>query len=76
MRPPANVIPSAPPALCPVHPRACSKITKGMETLHKMEALPTKREGIFVMPLNRITILSTFWYKVDRPMPMLTLPGG
>lgn len=25
------------------------KVTKGMDVLHKLEALPTKREGIFVM---------------------------
>lgn len=46
-----------------------------MEVLHKMENLPTKREGIFVMPLERITILATYWYRVNHPEPSLTLPS-
>lgn len=28
----------------------CSKVTSGMEVLHKLEALETRQEGIFVMP--------------------------
>ncbi len=28
------------------------KVTKGMDVLHKLEELPTRREGIFVMPLQ------------------------
>ncbi|XAR65175.1 Peptidylprolyl isomerase [Bertholletia excelsa] len=38
------------------------KLTKGDETLRKLEQLPTRREGIFVMPTERITILSTYYY--------------
>eukprot|EP00892_Ulva_mutabilis_P003844 jgi/Ulvmu1/1831/UM119_0050.1 len=36
------------------------KVLRGMENMHKMESVPTKKEGIFVMPLDRITIFSTF----------------
>ncbi|KAG2500751.1 hypothetical protein HYH03_001515 [Edaphochlamys debaryana] len=54
---------------------AFGKVTEGMEVLRAFEELPTKREGIFVMPLKRITILATYWYRVDRPEPMLTLPS-
>ncbi|KAI5077624.1 hypothetical protein GOP47_0007448 [Adiantum capillus-veneris] len=42
------------------------KVTKGYETLAELEELPTKREGIFVMPLERITILSTYYYDSPR----------
>ncbi|KXZ49401.1 hypothetical protein GPECTOR_21g627 [Gonium pectorale] len=52
------------------------KVTDGMETLRKLEELPTRREGIFVMPLKRITILATYWYRINRPQPALTLPGA
>lgn len=38
------------------------KVTKGDETLRKLEQLPTRREGIFVMPTERITIHSTYYY--------------
>ncbi|KAM2636090.1 hypothetical protein EV1_020765 [Malus domestica] len=38
------------------------KVTKGDETLKALEELPTRREGIFVMPTERITILSTYYY--------------
>ena len=37
-----------------------------MDVLHKLESLPTKTEGIFVMPLDRITILSTRWYRASQ----------
>lgn len=40
------------------------KVTKGDETLRKLEQLPTHQEGIFVMPTERITILSTYFYDV------------
>lgn len=39
----------------------------GMDTVYKFDKLPTKKEGIFVMPLERITILSTFVVYVDDP---------
>ncbi|KAL5553881.1 hypothetical protein UlMin_041282 [Ulmus minor] len=38
------------------------KLTKGDETLKRLEELPTRREGIFVMPTKRITILSSYYY--------------
>ncbi|XP_024532294.1 peptidyl-prolyl cis-trans isomerase CYP23 [Selaginella moellendorffii] len=45
------------------------KVTKGFETLELLQELPTKREGIFVMPQERVTILSTYYYDVD-PVPL------
>lgn len=36
------------------------QVTQGFETLAKLEELPTRKEGIFVMPLDRISILSTY----------------
>ncbi|TVU24381.1 hypothetical protein EJB05_26814 [Eragrostis curvula] len=41
------------------------RLTKGDDTLRKLERLPTHREGIFVMPLERIEILSTYYYDID-----------
>ncbi|XP_021722933.1 peptidyl-prolyl cis-trans isomerase CYP23-like isoform X2 [Chenopodium quinoa] len=41
------------------------KVIKGDETLRKLEELPTRKEGIFVMPLERITILSSYYYEVN-----------
>ncbi|RXH79575.1 hypothetical protein DVH24_040722 [Malus domestica] len=41
------------------------KVTKGDETLRALEELPTHREGIFVMPTERITILSTYYYDTE-----------
>ncbi|KAL8518749.1 hypothetical protein ACS0TY_009928 [Phlomoides rotata] len=38
------------------------KVTKGDETLRKLEEVPTHKEGIFVMPTERIAILSTYHY--------------
>ena len=37
-----------------------SEVTKGLETLARLEQVETVREGIFVMPKERITILSTY----------------
>jgi hypothetical protein len=45
----------------------CRKVVAGMETMHKMESVATKKEGIFVMPLERITIHSTFVVYVEDP---------
>ena len=39
-----------------------------MDTVYKFAELPTKKEGIFVMPLERITILSTFLVYIDDPL--------
>uniref|UniRef100_A0A7N0TRV1 Peptidyl-prolyl cis-trans isomerase n=2 Tax=Magnoliopsida TaxID=3398 RepID=A0A7N0TRV1_KALFE len=41
------------------------KVTKGDDTLRKLEELPTRREGIFVMPKERVTILSTYYYDTE-----------
>ncbi|KAK7407355.1 hypothetical protein VNO78_09203 [Psophocarpus tetragonolobus] len=41
------------------------KVTKGDETLAKLEELPTRKEGIFVMPMERITILSSYYYDTE-----------
>ncbi|KNA12932.1 hypothetical protein SOVF_121790 [Spinacia oleracea] len=41
------------------------KVIKGDETLRKLEELPTRKEGIFVMPVERITILSSYYYEVN-----------
>ncbi|XP_042488551.1 peptidyl-prolyl cis-trans isomerase CYP23 [Macadamia integrifolia] len=41
------------------------RLTKGDETLRKLEQLPTRQEGIFVMPIERISILSTYFYDTD-----------
>lgn len=41
------------------------QVTKGDETLKKLEQLPTRREGIFVMPTERITILSSYYYDTE-----------
>ncbi|KAL3701611.1 hypothetical protein R1sor_019633 [Riccia sorocarpa] len=38
------------------------KVTKGYDTLATLEELPTRKEGIFVMPLERISIMSTYYY--------------
>ncbi|XP_039123212.1 peptidyl-prolyl cis-trans isomerase CYP23 [Dioscorea cayenensis subsp. rotundata] len=42
------------------------KVTKGDETLRKLEELPTRQEGIFVMPIERITIQSTYFYDTEN----------
>ncbi|XP_047322725.1 peptidyl-prolyl cis-trans isomerase CYP23-like [Impatiens glandulifera] len=42
------------------------KVTKGDETLRKLEEVPTRREGIFVMPKERITIHSTYYYDMKE----------
>ncbi|XP_020169178.1 peptidyl-prolyl cis-trans isomerase CYP23 isoform X2 [Aegilops tauschii subsp. strangulata] len=41
------------------------RVTKGDDTLRKLERLPTHKEGIFVMPIERIEILSTYYYDID-----------
>lgn len=37
-----------------------------MDTVKKLQDLPTKTEGIFVMPRDRITIFSTFVVSEDE----------
>ena len=46
-----------PPPPPPLTPRL--QVTRGMDVLHSLEALPTRKEGIFVMPLERVTIHAT-----------------
>lgn len=41
------------------------RVTKGDDMLRKLEELPTRREGIFVMPTERISILSTYYYDTE-----------
>ncbi|XP_051146321.1 peptidyl-prolyl cis-trans isomerase CYP23 [Andrographis paniculata] len=41
------------------------KVTKGDETLRKLEQVPTRTEGIFVMPTERISILSSYYYDTE-----------
>lgn len=41
-----------------------------MITLHALEGLEVHREGIFVMPKERITILSSYWYLASRPISL------
>ena len=38
----------------------CREVTAGFETLTKMEEVETTRDGIFVMPRERITIQSSY----------------
>mmetsp|Transcript_408 Transcript_408/g.1113 ORF Transcript_408/g.1113 Transcript_408/m.1113 type:complete len:252 (-) Transcript_408:93-848(-) len=45
-----------------------ARITRGMDIVHKLETLPTRTEGIFVMPLERISITSTYWYRAHGPL--------
>ena len=51
------------------HPRRIRReVTKGLEVLTAMEQVETRKEGIFVMPKDRITILSTYtYYAGDTP---------
>eukprot|EP00877_Chromochloris_zofingiensis_P005127 jgi/Chrzof1/14615/Cz09g09160.t1_CYP23 len=46
------------------------QVTSGMITLHALEGLEVHREGIFVMPKERITILSSYWYLASRPISL------
>lgn len=38
------------------------KVTRGMDVLTVMQKVPTFTEGIFVKPIQRITIHSSYWY--------------
>lgn len=49
-------------------PSVCRKVVEGMDTVFKLDKLPTKTEGMFVMPMDRITIHSTFLVYVDDPL--------
>lgn len=41
------------------------EVTDGEETLRRMEEVETRRDGIFVMPKERIEILATYEYVVE-----------
>ncbi|GAB4817063.1 hypothetical protein N2152v2_004109 [Parachlorella kessleri] len=41
------------------------EVTEGLETLERLEEVETRKEGIFVMPLQRISIRSTYMYLDD-----------
>lgn len=42
------------------------EVTDGEETLRRMEEVETRRDGIFVMPLERIEILATYEYVAEQ----------
>jgi hypothetical protein len=42
-----------------------------MKALRAMEGLETKKEGIFVMPVKRVTIFSTFMMYMSDPQNTL-----
>ncbi|WIA22708.1 hypothetical protein OEZ86_009671 [Tetradesmus obliquus] len=46
------------------------KVTQGMEVLHKLEGLETIKQGIFVMPKERVAIHSTYWYLASKPLTL------
>ena len=45
--------------------RSCREVTNGWDTLTNLEKVDTVKEGIFVMPKERITISST--YVISNP---------
>lgn len=42
------------------------EVTQGLETLAAMERVETRKEGIFIMPKERITIQSTYVYMAEE----------
>ena len=42
------------------------EVVEGLETLRSMEGVETTRDGIFVMPVERITIHSTYMYDIEH----------
>ena len=44
---------------------SCREVTNGLDTLTNLEKVDTVKEGIFVMPKERITISST--YVISNP---------
>ena len=40
----------------------CREVTQGLDTLTKLEEVETRKEGIFIMPKERVGILSTYVY--------------
>mmetsp|Transcript_14226 Transcript_14226/g.24874 ORF Transcript_14226/g.24874 Transcript_14226/m.24874 type:complete len:252 (+) Transcript_14226:142-897(+) len=49
------------------------RVTHGWLVIKKMERLRAAQEAT-MMPYERITILSTSWYTLGKPMPGMTLP--
>jgi hypothetical protein len=47
-----------------------------MDVLHKLEALPTHKVDIFVMPTERVSIQATYWYVKSRPVALAMLAHG
>jgi hypothetical protein len=47
-----------------VHAWWCREVVDGFKTLDAFEELPTKKEGIFVMPLEPIAIQSSYVFSV------------
>ena len=45
------------------------RVTRGMDALRRMEGVETRREGIFVMPKERVTIYATRWH-VEGQQPL------
>ena len=43
-----------------INERLCREVTNGFDTLSKFEEVETTRDGIFVMPKERITIESSY----------------
>ncbi|GMH34532.1 hypothetical protein BSKO_02366 [Bryopsis sp. KO-2023] len=50
------------------------KVTKGMDVLAEMQKVPTFQEGIFVKPIQRITIHSSYWYSSTGKCKLLIDP--
>ena len=54
---------------------ACSEVTDGLPTLAKFEDLPTTKQGIFVMPAQRVGIHSTYVYTPEAKHHMHVTKG-
>lgn len=54
----------------------CRRVTSGLEVLSRMEQVETTRQGIFVMPKERITIASTYVYSVSGSSGVANRSGG
>ncbi|KAK3270461.1 hypothetical protein CYMTET_21144 [Cymbomonas tetramitiformis] len=50
------------------------RVVRGFDVLTKLEQVETKREGIFVMPKERITILSTYITTSGAPSDLVSQP--
>jgi len=70
----AGLTPPPPPAapLPTLHP---PPVTSGMDVLRKLETLETRKEGIFVMPKERISITGSYWYVEGQPFTLRAGPS-